>query len=52
LLQSGVIWANTATSSTLPPPFVGYEQSSYGREMGHAVLDAHAQVKTAWISLR
>jgi acyl-CoA reductase-like NAD-dependent aldehyde dehydrogenase len=52
LLKSGVIWVNTYNQFDAAAPFGGYKQSGYGREMGHAVLDAYTQVKTAWISLR
>ncbi len=52
LLKSGVIWVNTYNQFDAAAPFGGYRQSGYGREMGHAVLDAYTQVKTAWISLR
>ena len=52
LLKSGVIWVNTYNQFDAAAPFGGYRQSGYGREMGHAVLDAYTQIKTAWISLR
>ncbi|GCE20523.1 aldehyde dehydrogenase family protein [Dictyobacter kobayashii] len=51
-LKSGVIWVNTYNQFDAAAPFGGYKQSGYGREMGHAVLDAYTQVKTAWINLR
>jgi acyl-CoA reductase-like NAD-dependent aldehyde dehydrogenase len=52
LLKAGVIWVNTYNQFDAAAPFGGYKQSGYGREMGHAVLDAYTQVKTAWINLR
>ncbi|HKD77120.1 MAG TPA: aldehyde dehydrogenase family protein, partial [Ktedonobacterales bacterium] len=52
LLKAGVVWVNTYNQFDAAAPFGGYKQSGYGREMGHAVLDAYAQVKTAWINLR
>lgn len=52
LLKSGVIWVNTYNQFDAAAPFGGYRQSGYGREMGHAALDAYTQIKTAWISLR
>jgi acyl-CoA reductase-like NAD-dependent aldehyde dehydrogenase len=52
LLKSGVIWVNTYNQFDAAAPFGGYRQSGYGREMGHAVLDAYTQIKTAWINLR
>jgi len=51
-LKAGVIWVNTYNQFDAAAPFGGYKQSGYGREMGHAVLDAYTQVKTAWINLR
>ncbi len=52
LLKCGVIWVNTYNQFDAAAPFGGYKQSGYGREMGHAVLDAYTQVKTAGINLR
>ena len=52
LLKSGVVWVNTYNQFDAAAPFGGYRQSGYGREMGHAVLDAYTQIKTAWINLR
>ncbi|HEY7850790.1 MAG TPA: aldehyde dehydrogenase family protein [Ktedonobacterales bacterium] len=52
LLKSGVIWVNTYNQFDAAAPFGGYRQSGYGREMGHAVLDAYTQIKTAWMNLR
>ena len=51
-LKSGVVWVNTYNQFDAAAPFGGYKQSGYGREMGHAVLDAYTQVKTVWLSLR
>ncbi|HZU68468.1 MAG TPA: aldehyde dehydrogenase family protein [Ktedonobacteraceae bacterium] len=52
LLKSGVVWVNTYNMFDAAAPFGGYKQSGYGREMGHAVLDAYTQMKTVWINLR
>src|SRR5258708_3401072 len=52
LLKSGVVWVNTYNQFDAAAPFGGYKQSGYGREMGHAVLDAYTQTKTVWINLR
>jgi acyl-CoA reductase-like NAD-dependent aldehyde dehydrogenase len=52
LLKSGVVWVNTYNQFDAAAPFGGYQQSGYGREMGHAALDAYTQIKTAWINLR
>lgn len=51
-LKAGVVWANTYNMFDAAAPFGGYKQSGYGREMGHAVLDAYTQTKTVWINLR
>lgn len=52
LLKAGVVWVNTYNQFDAAAPFGGYKQSGYGREMGHAVLDAYTQVKTVWMNLR
>ncbi len=51
-LKTGVVWVNTYNQFDAAAPFGGYKQSGYGREMGHAVLDAYTQVKTVWMNLR
>jgi len=51
-LKAGVVWANTYNQFDAAAPFGGYKQSGYGREMGHAVLDAYTQTKTVWVNLR
>lgn len=51
-LKAGVVWVNTYNQFDAAAPFGGYKQSGYGREMGHAVLDAYTQTKTVWINLR
>jgi acyl-CoA reductase-like NAD-dependent aldehyde dehydrogenase len=51
-LKAGVIWVNTYNQFDAAAPFGGYKQSGYGREMGHAVLDAYTQIKTVWVNLR
>lgn len=51
-LKAGVIWVNTYNQFDAAAPFGGYKQSGYGREMGHAALDAYTQTKTAWINIR
>lgn len=51
-LKAGVVWVNTYNMFDAAAPFGGYKQSGYGREMGHAVLDAYTQTKTVWINLR
>jgi acyl-CoA reductase-like NAD-dependent aldehyde dehydrogenase len=51
-LNAGVVWVNTYNQFDAAAPFGGYKQSGYGREMGHAVLDAYTQMKTVWVNLR
>ncbi len=51
-LNAGVVWVNTYNQFDAAAPFGGYKQSGYGREMGHAVLDAYTQIKTVWVNLR
>lgn len=51
-LKAGVVWVNTYNMFDAAAPFGGYKQSGYGREMGHAVLDAYTQTKTVWMGLR
>jgi acyl-CoA reductase-like NAD-dependent aldehyde dehydrogenase len=51
-LKTGVVWVNTYNMFDAAAPFGGYKQSGYGREMGHAVLDAYTQTKTVWVNLR
>lgn len=51
-LKAGVVWVNTYNMFDAAAPFGGYKQSGYGREMGHAVLDAYTQTKTVWMNLR
>ena len=50
-LKAGVVWVNTYNQLDAAAPFGGYKQSGYGREMGHEVLNAYTQTKTAWINL-
>jgi acyl-CoA reductase-like NAD-dependent aldehyde dehydrogenase len=51
-LKAGVVWVNTYNQFDAAAPFGGYKQGGYGREMGHAVLDAYTQIKTVWVNLR
>ncbi|BCL84229.1 aldehyde dehydrogenase [Ktedonobacteria bacterium brp13] len=50
-LKAGVVWINTYNVFDAAAPMGGYKQSGYGREMGHAVLDAYTQLKTVWVNL-
>ncbi len=51
VLKAGVVWVNTYNIFDAAVPFGGYKQSGYGREMGHAVLDAYTQTKAVWVNL-
>lgn len=51
-LKADVVWVNTSNQFDAAAPFGSYKQSGYGREMGHAVLDAYTQIKTVWVNLR
>jgi acyl-CoA reductase-like NAD-dependent aldehyde dehydrogenase len=51
LLRAGTVWVNTWGLADAAAPFGGYKQSGYGREMGHANLDAYLEVKTVWVGL-
>ncbi len=51
MLQAGSIYINVWGPSDPAAPFGGYKASGFGREMGHANLDAYLEVKTVWTSL-
>lgn len=50
-LKAGVVWINTYNMFDAASPFGGYKQSGYGREMGHAALDAYTQTKAVWLNV-
>jgi acyl-CoA reductase-like NAD-dependent aldehyde dehydrogenase len=51
LLKAGTVYVNVWGPSDPAAPFGGYKASGYGREMGHANLDAYLEVKTVWTNL-
>ena len=51
LLKAGTVYVNIWGPSDAAAPFGGYKASGYGREMGHANLDAYLEIKTVWTNL-
>jgi acyl-CoA reductase-like NAD-dependent aldehyde dehydrogenase len=51
LLKAGTVYVNIWGPSDPAAPFGGYKSSGYGREMGHANLDAYLEIKTVWTNL-
>jgi aldehyde dehydrogenase (NAD+) len=51
LLKAGTVYVNVWGPSDPAAPFGGYRASGYGREMGHANLDAYLEIKTVWTNL-
>ncbi|HYB27827.1 MAG TPA: aldehyde dehydrogenase family protein [Solirubrobacteraceae bacterium] len=50
-LQAGTVCVNTHHIYDAAMPFGGFEQSGWGREMGHAVLDIYTETETVWVEL-
>ena len=44
-IRAGTVWINCYNVFDAALPFGGYKQSGWGREMGHAVLEAYTEVK-------
>ena len=44
-IRAGTVWINCYNVFDASPPFGGYKQSGWGREMGHEALEAHTEVK-------
>jgi acyl-CoA reductase-like NAD-dependent aldehyde dehydrogenase len=51
MLEAGSIYVNVWGPSDPAAPFGGYKASGFGREMGHANLDAYLELKTVWTGL-
>ena len=51
MLKAGSVYINVWGPSDPAAPFGGYKASGFGREMGHANLDAYLEIKTVWTSL-
>ena len=50
-LRAGTVWVNCYNVFDAAMPFGGYKQSGWGREMGHAVLEAYTELKSICIKL-
>lgn len=50
-IKAGTVWINCYNVFDAALPFGGYKQSGWGREMGHAVLDAYTETKSVCIKL-
>ena len=51
-LHSGQVFINTyGAGGGVELPFGGWKQSGFGREKGHANLDAYLETKTVWVQL-
>lgn len=46
LHEDGAVWVNTWNVFDAALPFGGYEESGWGREMGHALFDNYMETKT------
>jgi phenylacetaldehyde dehydrogenase len=50
-IRAGTIWINCYNIFDAALPFGGYKQSGWGREMGHAALEAYTEVKAVCAQL-
>jgi phenylacetaldehyde dehydrogenase len=50
-MRAGSVYVNTYGQSDAAAPFGGFGLSGYGREMGHANLDAYLETRTIWTNL-
>jgi phenylacetaldehyde dehydrogenase len=50
-IRAGTIWINCYNVFDAALPFGGYKQSGWGREMGHAALEAYTEVKAVTAQL-
>ena len=51
MLKAGSVYINLWGPTDPAAPFGGYKASGFGREMGHANLDAYLEIKTVWTDL-
>ncbi|HSI11990.1 MAG TPA: aldehyde dehydrogenase family protein [Chthoniobacter sp.] len=49
-LRAGTVWVNCHNVFDAALPFGGYKQSGWGREMGHAALEAYTESKAVCIA--
>jgi phenylacetaldehyde dehydrogenase len=50
-LRAGTVYVNTYGETDAAVPFGGFRRSGYGREMGHANLEAYLETKSVWTNL-
>ena len=50
-IRAGTVWINCYNIFDAALPFGGYKQSGWGREMGHAALEAYTEVKAVCAQL-
>src|SRR5713226_8502906 len=50
-MRAGTVWINCYNVFDAALPFGGYEQSGWGREMGHDVLELYTEVKSVCTAL-
>jgi phenylacetaldehyde dehydrogenase len=50
-IRAGTVWINCYNVFDAALPFGGYKQSGWGREMGHAALEAYTEVKAVTTQL-
>jgi phenylacetaldehyde dehydrogenase len=50
-LRAGTVWINCYNVFDAALPFGGYKQSGWGREMGHAALEAYTETKAVCAQL-
>jgi phenylacetaldehyde dehydrogenase len=50
-IRAGTVWINCYNIFDSALPFGGYKQSGWGREMGHAALEAYTEVKAVCAQL-
>lgn len=50
-LRAGTVWVNCYNTFDASPPFGGYKESGWGREMGHDVLNNYLETKAVCIQI-
>lgn len=50
-LRAGTVYINTYGETDAAVPFGGFRRSGYGREMGHANVEAYLETKSVWTNL-
>jgi phenylacetaldehyde dehydrogenase len=50
-LHAGTVWINCYNVFDAALPFGGYQRSGWGRETGHAALEAYTEVKAVTAQL-